>query len=85
MRGLRNLVFVGLKFFFLGFSLASSSSRAAKMSAIIVVVELKREKERGERSRYTSACGDGVGESCMVHRPWWLCTCPGAAVSMSIV
>jgi len=43
VRGLRNLVFVGLKFFFLVLgSLASSSSSAANMSAMFVVdVQLK--------------------------------------------
>jgi hypothetical protein len=72
-------VFVGLKVFFflvLG-SLASSSSSAANMSAMFVVVELMRERERGgQRSRYT--CRYGEGESCMVHQPWWLCKADAA-------
>jgi hypothetical protein len=68
-------VFVGLKllFFLVLGSLASSSSNAANMSAMVVVVELMRERERG-RLRYTSMCGEG--ESCMyglVHQRWWLC------------
>jgi hypothetical protein len=68
VRGLRNLVFVGLKFFFLVLgSLASSSSSAANMSAMFVVdVQLKDVSERArgrDRHLSTRGYGDGAGDS----------------------
>jgi hypothetical protein len=67
VRGLRNLVFVGLKvFFFLALgSLASSSSRAAKMSAMMVCAierELSGEADievEVEVNEQDVPCGEG--------------------------